>query len=901
MKALDIAYRADVIDEIAADFALREHNSKALHELTQVLAGDYDPAVELIMDMATGSGKTFLMAALIEYLRREGVGTVVIITPGSIVHTKTVGNFTPGHHRYIKGAPGISSPRVFHPGNYNGWGYAKTDGQNEFGDPINLFILNVHQLLAPTELDGATKAGTKEAAQRVIRRYSEVWGNVYNDLKNTDDLVVIVDETHIVSETAEAFTAAVNDLDPAAIIGLTASAAPKANETRTVFRYPLWQAIRDGHVKTPIIALRKGGYARSDGTINEEQQLRDALVLRSLKEKRYGEHALTTPGAAQIHPVLLVNCQSTKHAAEISSLLASPGYLGSEDAVLQVDNTTKNDEAVQARLDRLDQPDSPVRAVVSVDMLKEGWDSRSVAVLCSLRASTSEVLTQQTMGRGLRLPFGRLTHDQLIDQLDIIAHRSFESALSDEGVLRTFGLEEAVEDPDQKPSVASPVGPGASASDDGTTGEEDPAGASSAGSTGTAGAADPPAGHSAAASGRDVGDSEAGTSGWDSSSGPSAGANAGGEIGGAGARVGVGAATGATRGPGVAELDLGGAGDTDTTPQEPQVFAVNPGLREAEFYFPASRKMVGQPSPFNPAMLPTDLLQEKAAGVADSGETIERHRLNANPALRKLSVHRVLDATTISEPISREDAKAVILTELRKSSRVRRSNDPSWLRLVEGRVEVFMNAVTLDWTVNSASSAATIFLETFVETAREHARQHQNYEVTIHPVKVPVYEEVVIPAGVTVHNRGEEDAFYPQEPYQVYDQSLFPVVSFDARATEYEIAELLEASPEVSWWKRLDTARDGDAKIAVTPMNFYRPDFVVYEKATETYYVVEGKRSDEVDSPEVQSRATAVREVFAYLPAHPEFDGQTWRYMLVSEKDIKQAGNWAGLKVKAKS
>src|SRR5699024_1310688 len=81
----------------------------------------------------------------------------------------------------------------------------------------------------------------------------------------------------------------------------------------------------------------------------------------------------------------------------------------------------------------------------SVDKLKEGWDTKRIAVMCTLRAMASEVLTQQTMGRGLRLPFGKPTGHARIDQLDILAHTSFEELLNDENILQTFGLDGAVD------------------------------------------------------------------------------------------------------------------------------------------------------------------------------------------------------------------------------------------------------------------------------------------------------------------------------------------------------------------------------------------------------------------------------------------------------------------------
>src|SRR5699024_9783815 len=73
--------------------------------------------------------------------------------------------------------------------------------------------------------------------------------------------------------------------------------------------------------------------------------------------------------------------------------------------------------------------------------LREGWDTKRIAVMCTLRAMGSEVLTQQVMGRGLRLPFGELTGVEAIDELDIISHKSFVSLLKTENVLREFGID----------------------------------------------------------------------------------------------------------------------------------------------------------------------------------------------------------------------------------------------------------------------------------------------------------------------------------------------------------------------------------------------------------------------------------------------------------------------------
>src|SRR5699024_6478564 len=165
--------------------------------------------------------------------------------------------------------------------------------------------------------------------------------------------------------------------------------------------YPLYQAIEEKYVKAPVLAFRKDGYDTSQSS--EEQQLKDALQLREIKQRYYDEY-IKQQNLNHLNAVLFVVCQDTDHATQVTDLLRSPRFFNEELAVLQVDS--KHDDDVTNRwLNNLDKPDSLVRAVVSVNKLKEGWDVKNIAVIVTLRAMASEVLTEQTMGRGLRLPF----------------------------------------------------------------------------------------------------------------------------------------------------------------------------------------------------------------------------------------------------------------------------------------------------------------------------------------------------------------------------------------------------------------------------------------------------------------------------------------------------------------
>ena len=92
--------------------------------------------------------------------------------------------------------------------------------------------------------------------------------------------------------------------------------------------------------------------------------------------------------------------------------------------------TSQSSDEALAALAMVEDPASPVRAVVSVDKLKEGWDVKNIAVIVALRALVSQTLTEQILGRGLRLPYGKRTSEPLIDQVDVVAHDSYRRLLA---------------------------------------------------------------------------------------------------------------------------------------------------------------------------------------------------------------------------------------------------------------------------------------------------------------------------------------------------------------------------------------------------------------------------------------------------------------------------------------
>ena len=208
-KRLNISYDSDLLEQISSEFDLRKPNKEALRKLIFTLDGDYDPTVMQVLNLATGVGKTYLMAAFIEYLRYQGVENVMIVTPGKTVQAKTIQNFTPGSNKYISGS--AVPPDIVTPQNYTEW-VSRVNSGSLFSvgnqKPVLAFIFNIQQLIAPTTEEGDTHGNTQDAMRRKPRRFDENAGVLFDYLKNLDDLVVIADESHLYGTSAVAFNAA---------------------------------------------------------------------------------------------------------------------------------------------------------------------------------------------------------------------------------------------------------------------------------------------------------------------------------------------------------------------------------------------------------------------------------------------------------------------------------------------------------------------------------------------------------------------------------------------------------------------------------------------------------------------------------------------------------------------
>jgi type III restriction enzyme len=432
-----------LITAVSSALDLRPPNRDAMTTIALRLADHFavaEPSLpfEGVIDVATGVGKTYVLAAVIDYLAEQGFRDFAIVTPGRTVARKTVRNFTPGDPKSL--LPGMEvDPLVVTSETFSSPAVATAMADP---DRVKVYIFTVQALLKPT-----TKMGRK------THEFDEDLGDsFYEKLRSSDGLVVLADEYHLYG--GPEFSKAVRGLDPQILLGLTAT-PPKGSPI--IFRYPLAAAIAERYVKTPAIVGRR------DDRADAITKLLDGVRLLDAKQAAINQYRATHPDAPVINPVMLAVCASKDDADEVEAILQHSGFEGGRfaEAVLKVYSDAPDLDAQLERLDDVENPDSNVRVIVAVGMLKEGWDVKNVYVIASLRASVSQILTEQTLGRGLRLPFGRYTGVELLDTLEVVAHERYEALIKQIDRLR-----ESFIDYRTKVDVPATLGAGATATDE---------------------------------------------------------------------------------------------------------------------------------------------------------------------------------------------------------------------------------------------------------------------------------------------------------------------------------------------------------------------------------------------------------------------------------------------------
>lgn len=801
-------------DEIASRMDLRAPNKGALKKSVQSITdGD---GREIVCDLATGVGKTYLAAALVEYLASQGVRNVLIVTPGSTIQGKTIDNFTPEHPKFV---PGMDySPVLITPENFS---------RGQIGDALHnkqalkLFVFNVQQLIRPTA-----------NLSRRVRRTDEFIGNdLYSHLQAADDLVIIADEHHVYREKAASFSTAIRELNPRALIGLTAT-PDKADLDKVVYRYTLAEAIADMYVKIPVIVYRE------DGHKDIATQLADACHLRDVKDTAYRTWA-NGVGKEAINPVLFVVCQNVQEAEEAANLLAAEQYIGDPSAVLLITNQS-SDEALAALQD-VERPDSPIRAVVSVDKLKEGWDVKNIGVIVALRRLASDALTEQILGRGLRLPFGKRVGVPMIDQVDLVAHDSYRRLLEQKDALI-----ERIAPTGESAETGEPLEP----AEEQRAEEESVASITEKERQGTLQLSSPPR----VIDGEQV--------------------------------------------DGSTLLLLQHIAETEKQGRVDATFQVLRRVAGApQITFPKREQEI-LPVRFSLSLVDDVDARTAGAGFAreikiplirealvverDMAGEIQKVRREAQEADVAVQKWIPLDQVT-SDLESKVLGLGLVeesLAEYNATKRVVRA-------FLEGAGAT--EGSEISWGAERAHQAVH-GIGALIQQKYNARRLQPTYR--FRTITLP---EEPKPMPTDVLDRYEDD-FERGRYYKGWVHSILPIASFDAQTTEWTLANLLDNNgSRISWWLRLQS---GDpACIELDGGGKYYPDFIAID-ADGTQWLIEGKAERDVSRADVQEKRRAAEEWARFVNDDGRFG--TWRYLFCAESTVKRAhGSWDSLLVAA--
>jgi len=383
--------------------------------------------------LATGVGKTRLMGAFIAYLyRARAFRHFFVLAPNLTIYNKLITDFTPNTPKYVFQGIGEfaqNPPELITGDNYESGRGVRDEASVQpalpgFNNKVHINIFNISKI--NTEVRGGK-------APR-IKRLSEYIGESYFDyLSKLDDLVLLMDESH--RYRAAAGVQAINELKP--ILGLELTATPQIEKGKNstpfknvIYSYPLSSAMEDGYVKEPAVATRENFDASQyDAPALERLKLEDGIRIHENTKVELEIYARET-GQFIVKPFMLVVAQDTTHAEELARLIEAPSffegrYQGKVTTVHSKKSGQERDETVEQLLSVEDR-NNPVEIVIHVNMLKEGWDVTNLYTIVPLRAANSKTLVEQSIGRGLRLPYGKRTGVPAVDRLTIVSHDRFQ-------------------------------------------------------------------------------------------------------------------------------------------------------------------------------------------------------------------------------------------------------------------------------------------------------------------------------------------------------------------------------------------------------------------------------------------------------------------------------------------
>lgn len=427
--------------------------------------------------MATGAGKTWVMAMVVVWARfhKERVTgsplstNFLIVAPNVIVYQRLERD--------------LASNRIFHelPLIPPEWRDAFSQkvilrGDAAGPDPSgNLFLTNIHQLYESRDEEWTPQNAIEALLGRKPAKDLTASGqrSMLERVKSLKDLVVLNDEAHHVHDEdlawSQSLLAIQRGLPNGLSLWLDFSATPKDQNGMyfpwTVSDYPLAQAVEDRIIKAPLIVTKEDDSKQPsedpDGVTKDNIGEKYGYWLRAAVQRWKEHHKVYKQLGTR--PVLFIMAEKNMYADAIGEYLWKTKEFGFKEPEVLVIHTDAAGEITKKDLDvareaarDIDTTESKIKAIVSVMMLREGWDVRNVTVVLGLRPFTAraEILPEQVIGRGLRL-MTQVSPDRT-QTLEVLGTRNLLSVLRTQLEAEGVGVASTKTDP-PSPVIIAPV------------------------------------------------------------------------------------------------------------------------------------------------------------------------------------------------------------------------------------------------------------------------------------------------------------------------------------------------------------------------------------------------------------------------------------------------------------
>jgi type III restriction enzyme len=436
-----------------------------------VSANMFDEAwPRFVIKMATGAGKTKVLSLLIawSYFHKlyESGSTLarnfLLIAPNIIVLDRLRSDF--------------DGLRIFfHDPVLPDNGFANHNWKDDFQMELhiqddvrivrptgNLFLTNIHRVFlgnvtgSSLEDEDLRDYFLEPFGTKPVGKTTDSQTDLGEIIREIDELAVFNDEAHHIHDSRLAWFQSIQDIhhkllqkDLSLSLQIDVTATPRHDNgaifVQTVSDYPLVEAIAQDVVKQPVLpdaASRAKLLEQQSPIITEKYADYLSLGIEEWR-KSYAEHEKMDKKS-----ILFVMVDDTRNCDEVGNYLERicPELQGAvlvihtkNNGEISEANSGKNKEELERlrkQSNEIDSWKSPYKAIVSVLMLKEGWDVRNVTTIVGLRAysSRSNILPEQTLGRGLRRMYFSRDQRETVSVMGTPAFMDFVESIQSEGV-----------------------------------------------------------------------------------------------------------------------------------------------------------------------------------------------------------------------------------------------------------------------------------------------------------------------------------------------------------------------------------------------------------------------------------------------------------------------------------